>query len=308
MKRPVVIAVLCLFASLLVMFFGFHDAKVSAPPHAHTLALLTQEDTGSFLLQLRYGAEAAAAEAGDKLSVVTLNKENPVAQIAELRSEGVGRRCCSTAAILRWYGRCSKFAPTRTCPLCCSTAAMPRAPALQATRRSPVNWQPQQAQALKAPKVLLLTDKSPTATRRMHAAVAALSRSVGGILSWDGWVTSATLPDAVRKQVSEGACVVALTREAMLAAARLRESKQLGANCPIVGIDTGPDNVPLLEQGYVSALVLPAPYTVGYRGCGLAIAMLAGADAQSVLVEPRLITTANLYSAENVSVAFPLLQ
>lgn len=307
MKRPVIIAVLCLIASLLVMFFGFHDAKVSAPAHAHTLALLTQEDTGSFLLQLRYGAEAAAAEAGNKLSIVTLNKENPAAQIAELHSEGV--------AALLLYG--SNIALVRQVQQICADANIPlvlldRGDATGACVASDETLAGQlaaeQAHALKAPKVLLLTDKSPTATRRMHAAVAALSRSVSGILSWDGWVTSATLPDTVRKQVGEGACVIALTREAMLAAVRLRESKQLGANCPIVGIDTGPDNVPLLEQGYVSALVLPAPYTMGYRGCGLAIAMLGGADAQSVLVEPRLITATNLYSAANVSVAFPLLQ
>ena len=58
----------------------------------------------------------------------------------------------------------------------------------------------------------------------------------------------------------------------------------------------------------VTALVLPAPYTMGYRGCELAIAALHGDSVASALVEPRLITLGNLYSARNVSIAFPLLQ
>ncbi len=307
MKRPVIIAVMCLIASLVVMFFGFGDTKVSTPIQTHTLALLTQEDTGSFLLQLRYGAEAAAAEAGDKLSIATLNRDAPASQIEELKADGV-------AAILLYAG---DGALVQTAANACADAGLPLVLLDRTAASIPYAatddglagaLATQRVQSLQLRRVIYLAGEGTVVESRLSGA----QRQFGGSriteARWDGWANAQALPSDVEPLADKGAAVVALTGEATLAAVYMRTSGLLGPNCPVIGIDASPDSVALLEQGRVSALVLPAPYTMGYRGCGLAISMLTGAGAESVLVEPRLITLDNLYSAENVSVAFPLLQ
>lgn len=307
MKRPVIICVLCLLASLAVILFGFHSTQAKTPTKAQTITLLTQEDTGSFLLQLRYGAEAAATEAGDKLSITTLNRDDPAAQIAGLSADGV-------AAILL-YG--SDDALVRQVKQACVDAGLPLAlldwddthGASVATDETQAGaLAAQQVQTLGASSVVFLTDGSLTAAKHMRGVTETLGDSLIAVASWDGWATATALPDAVKKLTDGGACVIALTGDATLAAVRLQANGLLGATNPIIGMDPGSNRVSLIEDGAVSALILPVPYTMGYRGYRLAETMLGGGNAESVLVEPKLITLANLYSPENVKVAFPLLQ
>lgn len=307
MKRPVIICVLCLIASLAVMFFGFRGTQAKTPAKTQTITLLTQEDTGSFLLQLRYGAEAAAAEAGDKLAIATLNRDNPAAQITGLKAEGV-------AAVLL-YG--SDDALVRQVKTACTDAGLPLAlldreevgSVCVATDETLAGaLAAQRVQTLGVADVLYLTDKSLTAAKRLRGATEALEGSLAAVESWDGWADATALPDDVRKLTEGGACVIALTGDATLAAVRLQAYGMLDAANAIIGMDPGSDRVSLIEDGQVSALILPAPYTMGYRGYGLAEAMLDGGNVESVLVEPKLITLVNLYSPENVKVAFPLLQ
>ena len=95
MKKPIILCTVCLLATLAVMFFGFRDTTPEAPVKSRTLTLLTQEDTGSFLLQLRYGAQAAAAEAGDKLTNTTPQPRQPRRADRGL----TGRRHCGRAVL-----------------------------------------------------------------------------------------------------------------------------------------------------------------------------------------------------------------
>lgn len=307
MKRPVLIAVLCLCASLVVMFVGFHDTQGSSPVKTHTIALLTQEDTGSFLLQLRYGAEAAASEAKDKLTMVTLNRNDPAGQIAELQTDGI-------AAILLYAGDDALVAAvTKACaaddvPLALLDRTAPETPCAASDDVLMGRLAAGQAQFLSATRILFLTGKDTAAGQRLQGAKDALGKTLAASINWADWADASSLPNDVRILADQNAVVIALTGEATLAAVHLREQGLLGVDNPIIGIDANPEDVTLLEQGLAAALVLPAPYTMGYRGCALAIAALEGGSVTSVMVEPRLITLSNLYSARNVSIAFPLLQ
>ena len=289
------------------MFFGFHDTKISAPVETYNIALLTQEDTGSFLLQLRYGAEAAAGEAGDKLTVVTLDQENPAGQIVELKNDGV-------AAILLYAGDDSLVeAVSRACesaklPLALLDRTAQETPYAASDEGQAGKMAAGQAQRLGVTRAICLTDGSAVAEERLNSVKETLGISLAASVRWEDWMNTQSLPDDVRTLADQNAVVFALTGDATLAAVNLREQGLLKANNPIIGIDVNPDDVTLLEQGQASALVLPAPYTMGYRGCGLAIAALTDGSVESVLAEPRLITLDNLYSARNVSIAFPLLQ
>lgn len=310
MKRPVLIAVLCLCASLAVMFIGFHGTQVSVTPKTHTVALLAQEDTGSFLLQLRYGAEAAASEMEDNLSVVTLNRNDPAAQIDELKTDEV-------AAVLLYAGDDALVtAVTQACAL----ADLPLALLDRTAQNTPYAASDDvlmgklaagQAQFLSAARLIYLTGQGTAAEQRLRGATDAQGKNLAASTRWADWANwgdKQNLPDDVRALANQNAAVIALTGEATRAAVRLREQGILGVGNKIIGLDENPEDVSLLEQGLVAALVLPAPYTMGYRGCELAIAAFEGKGAASVLAEPRLITLSNLYSARNVSIAFPLLQ
>jgi len=307
MKRPVIISVLCLIASLAVMFFGFRGSQAKTPAKTKTITLLTQEDTGSFLLQLRYGAEAAAAEVGDKLSISTLNRDDPATQIAALQADGI-------AAILL-YG--SDDALTRQVKAVCKELRLPLTlldreevgSACVATDETLAGTLAvQRVQTLGVTDVVFLTDNSLMAAKRLRGATDALEGSLADVEIWDGWTNATALPEKVQKLTARGACVIALTGDATLAALRLQANGLLNAANAIIGMDPGSDRVSLVENGQVSALILPAPYTMGYRGYRLAETMLHGGKAESVTVEPKLITLTNLYSPENVKVAFPLLQ
>ena len=307
MKKPVLIALLCLCASLVVMFFGFHTTQQSAPAKTHSITLLTQEDTGSFLLQLRYGAEAAASEAGDKLSVVTLDPKDTAGQIQELSRDGA-------AAVLLYAGDDTLISEvTQACggvklPLVLLGRTTDKQSCAASDEEMAGRLAAQQARSLNATRVICMTDNSALAGLRMNGVINEFGSDPDVVLPWDGWQNTQTMTDAARLFAEQGAAILTLSDDATMAAAKMRREGSLGSGNPIIGIDGNPDNVTLLEQGWISALILPAPYTISYRGCGLAIAALNGSKLKSVLVPPKLITMQNLYSAENVNITFPLLQ
>lgn len=307
MKRPLIICALCLAASLAVMVFGFHTAPAAAPAQTRTFTLLTQEDTGSFLLQLRYGAQTAAADAGDLLVTATLNRDDPAAQVKGLASDGV-------AAVLL-YGSDDTLAAqvTAACeaerlPLVLLDRDSETAPCVATDETQAGALAARQAKLTHAPELLFAYDGTPAAAKRLRGAADALGLPVSALHGWMCDGADAPLPEDAAALARRGACVVALTGDATLAAVRLKTGGTLGAGNPIIGADPGESRAALLESGAAVALVLPAPYTIGYRGYRLAESLLGGGDSASVTVVPALITLDNLYSPQNVKIAFPLMQ
>ena len=307
MKKPVLIALLCLCASLVVMFFGFHGTPQSVPAKTHSITLLTQEDTGSFLLQLRYGAEAACNEAGDKLSVMTLDPKDTAGQIQELSKDDV-------SAILLYAGNDALVSEvTQACdkenlPLVLLGRTVENVSCAASDEIMAGKLAAQQAKSLNATRVICMTDQSTLAESRMGGVMNEFESNPDDVLQWDGWQNAQTMTEDARLFTEQGAAVIALSGDATLAAVKMRREGSLGSGTLIIGIEGNPDNIELLEKGLLSALILPAPYTISYRGCGMAIAALNGNALKSVLVQPKQITLDNLYSAENVNITFPLLQ
>ncbi len=307
MKKPVLIALLCLCASLVVMFFGFRGTPQSAPAKTHSITLLTQEDTGSFLLQLRYGAEAACNGTGDKLSVLTLDPKDTAGQIEELSKDDI-------SAILLYAGddalvsEVAQACDEENLPLVLLGRTAENVSCAASDEIMAGRLAVQQARSLNATRVICMTDNSDLTVSRMDGVMDEFASNPDNVLRWDGWQNAQTMTEDVLRFAEQGAAVIALSEDATLAAVKMRSEGLLGSGTLIIAIEANPDQIDLLEKGVLSALILPAPYTISYRGCGMAIAALNGSALKSVLIQPKQITLDNLYSAENVNITFPLLQ
>jgi len=306
-KRPLIICLVCLAASLLVMFFGFRGTPETAAAPSRTVALLTQADTGSFLLQLRNGAQAAADETGNKLTLVTVNVSDPAAQIAALQEDGI-------AAVLL-YAESDELI-SRVLSACTDTGLPVTLLDRQASGFVSASSDEKLAGALAVRQAKTLGCETfvflagdGVASERLSGAADEMGVGPAEPATWYGWKDSgAVVPAEIRKSLDDGAGVIALTGDAIRAAVNLLSDGTLRTGCVIIGVDSGADCVPLLENGQVNAMVLPAPYPMGYLGFQEAENQLAGKRAAVVTTEPRLITPENLYSAEVVKIAFPLIQ
>jgi ABC-type sugar transport system substrate-binding protein len=307
-KKPIILCIICLLAALLIMFYGFQTPQESAARQTNTLALLTQEDTGSFLLQLRYGAQAAAKEAQDTLTVATLAPDDLATQINALKEDGV-------KAVLLYGASDTLITQVR---LVCEAALLP---VVLLDREEPdvacvANDEAEagalatrQALALGAKRLIFLTGENDVALERLRGAADALGEENAGMATFLNWAGADTQWTSVLQQaVDGGACIVTLTSEATLGAVQMLQDGKLTSQNAIIGMDPGSDRVTLLENGIVEGLVLPAPYAMGYSGYMAAEALLSGGQMTEEYTQPQLVTLDNLYNPENVKLAFPLLQ
>ena len=134
-----------------------------------------------------------------------------------------------------------------------------------------------QARALGAKQIVYLADSSPVAAKRLRGAADEAGVSFAALDTWYGWsLPGAALPETIRTKVTQGAFLIALTGDATLAAAQMKTDGRLDAQAPLIGMDPGSDRVTLIENAQAAALILPAPYTMGYLGFQLAEGLLAG--------------------------------
>lgn len=305
MKKPLILCWCCGLAIALIMLFGFNTTPTAPERTPQSVALLTQEDTGSFLLQLRYGAEAAADETGDVFSVLRLNANEPEKQLGDLQTNNV-------KAVLV-YG--ADDATTQRMSAACMELGMPLVllDSLQDGAAS-VSTDEAKTGALLVKAALsqqthgliLLTDGSAIARQRLDSAIRQLRgnpiQQTVVTRQGDEWLWTPT----AQSLLDEGACLVAFTGEATLFMGQRKTTE--GLSNPLVGVDPGNDRVSYLESGTAQALVLPAPYTMGYLGFKAAKALISGEESSGGAVAPKLIALDVLYDPENVKIAFPLLQ
>ncbi|MDD3411591.1 MAG: substrate-binding domain-containing protein, partial [Eubacteriales bacterium] len=253
--------------------------------------MLTQTDTGSYLLQLRNGVEDAASELGARLTVATFSGD-ALSQLTALKENGI-------SAVL--------FYPTDDTALpsvkaACEALSLPLTLLGRAAdgfayaasgEREAGALAAQEARRLGGGQAVVLDGSG----RRLEGA-----KEAGGSIVLESGEPG-TWSQAAHRLLSEGACVAALTEEATLAAAEWKQSGLL--TCAIVGMDPGPERAALLENGTLAAEVLPVPYAIGYAGMKAACQPETAVSRQTLA--PRLITLETLYDARNVKLSFPLI-
>jgi len=296
MKKPGVISLVCVLAAIAMFIWGFNLQPPEPVVSESRYALLIDNDTGAFLMQLRKGLQEAASIQGSRVSVQNLSA-NISAQAAELSASGV------TAVILL-------LVHPEPMLLALAESGMPVVVVGQT-----INGQVcvtgddsaagqvlvERALSVAIPsRVLVIADEEDSRSRaRMESIQDTLKHSRLQTLLWSEDVSIPTDFDVL----------VAMSRRSTRALADAMASGLLPNGCMILGVDTGDNRALDLEGGLVSGLVVDNPYAMGYIALEKA-RMLANGNLPPSLYacEMPLIDRQNMYLIENVKLVFPLLQ
>ena len=290
MKRPIIISVVCVAAAVLLLLWGFGQTAPEAGGEAERYALVIRDDTGTFLMQLRKGMQAAADEAGVSLSVIGPGDLSTSSKyIALMVLAGVDSPRLSEFPTL-YIGQTMKDA---WCVLHGDSGTgvrlMERALALAPPGQT----------------VLLVDGGNARAAARSGAAEAFAGTHGVQVMDYD--TDGFTLPPNC------AAAVAASPRATQALAAMKRSGTFDGA---VLGVDTGDSRVADLEDGAVTVMALDNPYAMGYlalrkarEGVALTAEQLsAGYSPDPIVVDALLADQQNMYLPENVKQVFPLLQ
>ena len=281
MRRSIVISAVMVVCVLILLLFGFDSQSADVAASPGPAVLLVEDDTGSFLLQVKQGAQQAATQAGCILSQETLQDES----LAETALRW-GQRKASAALLLMDDAELREKAAEAFV-----SAGVPVVSIRDGgTRKGYAAMDEQQAGVLLAKaaqmyaRVYLIGD-SP---QRLEGALSVLSRDQ---------VEIGSLPAQ-----GENACVIALTGEETRRLAALRQSGVLTAS--LIGMDPGEDRVQLMSSGAVDALAMETPYALGYMAMNMALS----GESKACLLPYQLVVPSEMYEAKNVKLMFPLLR
>lgn len=296
MKKPLFISLICLVASAALLIWGFQSPGAPASAPQRQVTLLIENDTGSFLMQLRKGMQEAAP-AWDVRITVEKALADPTAQALELAERGVD------AALLLLQDPQPMLVALETAKIPALLIGQTVRGQVCVTGDDPACGEAllQRALALAEPsRVLWLTqDSDPRSLERTEGAKALLGRKGISLLPWPQSAETLSAFDAV--VASTGA----ITQEL----AGLKSAGTLGPGVAVLGMDTGDNRVADLEEGRVQVMAMDSPYAMGYAAVGLTPSLIAGELAPSLhLCRITLVDPATMYLAENVKLVFPLLQ
>lgn len=297
MKQPLIICLVCIMlaAGLFIWGFGASPATSPAVPERQ-YALLIESDTGTFLMQLRKGAQEAAAEQGARVFLENLEAD-VAAQARSLSARGI------TAALLLL---------SDPLPVCHALAeeGVPYV-VVGEELRGQICVMADDAEAGKAlleralsmvepAQVLLLTDPADThAHARANGAEVLRQKQQVSTLAW---------PQDASAMAGYHA-LVATNASITRALADMKSSGALPQSTTVLGVDTGDLRVTDLESGLVQAMIVDNPYALGY--VALQKALLANEESLQpsfFTCASTLIDLSNMYLSENVKLVFPLLQ
>jgi ABC-type sugar transport system substrate-binding protein len=247
---------------------------------ARRVALLAANETGTFYMQLKQGAQDAAENLNASLIVEIIDEGGLKNQIAGLEEDGV------TAAII--YSEDGRLIDDALSAL---DAADIASVTLGDDAGDHAILDDMEADAS------ALADAAKTAGCRRALVIgenAALAEAFES--AWNGEVVE--VDDISTADVRPGDCAVTLTAEAtMTAMAR-------DMDIPLFGVDTGETRAEDLETGKVDAMLLSRPYAIGYRAMEAALTGGKGVT----YVSAKLVTPETMYLPENVDIVYPLIQ
>ncbi len=290
MKRTVIFSLICAMLAVAAAVWGF--SGTGGAPKASAISgalLLVEDDTGTYLMQLRKGLQEAVQERGGTLSVerladhdpakpfygsidaVYLLSDSPETHLPALREKGIpvivlGMEVRGEICVLP-----DEEAGGRLLGGHLAGLLSDRGPVIVGGRESPL-------EAL-----------------RLKGVEAGLGGAPYTLLSpGDLMGAGAERPDAV----------VTLSDEGMETALAL--CGQDGT--PLYGFDAADTRLSLMEAGRLEGVAADDPYALGYIA-GSLLSDIRGKDTKPfVRLSPRrLITRETMYDAANVKLVFPLL-
>lgn len=295
MKRVMWLAGLCCLLALGLMLWGFAVREAPAKPASGHCLLLVEQDTGSDLLQLRRGLEAALRQEGLRLRVERLQDtpfDAPPPWLAEARVVYLlAEQAAEPAALLKALGK----------PLVLLGQGLPgEACVVSDEKLGGLALGSHLATSEVRGQLLLLGQQGDSLQQQRAQGLASVLP--GWQLRWLNTQDSLeSLTESLKENLSETRALVALSTQALEQAAGLKRSA--GLRLPLYGFDGADSRVQLMEEGLLSGVVASNLYAMGYAAGQL----LSPRVGQELSVAPRLVTLEGLYLAENAQLMFPLL-
>ncbi|MCL2812109.1 MAG: hypothetical protein FWD25_09535 [Clostridia bacterium] len=295
MKKPYVVAVLCvvLSAALLVWGFVWPDAGEETPAPVFAMALT--EDRGTAIMQFKQGAQTAADELGITLSMYTTEENAP-----------------PDAQLQAWLNDLEEVSAL-ILPAC-GIETIEKASALAAHKRIPMALVGQEAAN---PNACVYYNRLDQGRALGEAILAAGAQNVAvyadaqaetqktGALEIIGEPTYYYVGDPTDpgwEAPPEDTHALALTPEWGRALA------QWGAG-PVWTVDPGDDRIALLQSGRIAGVLMDMPFALGYLAVSTAYELSMGKETPPMVFAPsRVVMPETMYLAENIKVMFPLLQ
>jgi len=297
MKKPFVVAILCLILSAALLVWGFQGPDAGGVPPASPFAMALTEDKGTAVMQFKQGAQTAADELGIALHMYTTEQNAPAdAQLQAWLNglDGAG------AIILPACGpetveRAAALAGRARVPLV--LVGQEHAAATACVFFGPADQGRALGRAMReagAERVAVYADAGAAAQARIagvQEAVGELAYQYVGDPADSGWETP------------PGAEALALTPEWGAALVGWRGVPAIWT------VDPGGDQVALLQSGQVAGVLMDMPFALGYLAVSTAYELAAGKEVPRAVFAPsRVVTPETMYIAENIKVMFPLLQ
>lgn len=296
MRKPMTISLICIGISIALLLWGFGTPPAQPAALVPHYVLCIENDTGSFLLQLRKGLQEAAGEQGVRLTTEILTGTRQ-AYAAGLAERGVG-------AVLLLL--------SDPLPMCQALEAegIPSVVVNHSLRgQTCVGADDSQAGKdlltrgleLSPGKVALLQDEGdPLSKARAEGAAALLkAQPRATALAW---------PQEAG-DLREYTAIIGTTSAITRTLAGWKGGGLLPKDCLVLGMDTGDSRVQDLEEGVVTVMAFDDPYAMGYLAFAKAVQGAAGQGQPSLQTcSSTLVDLDNMYDIENVKLVFPLLQ
>ena len=279
MKKVMGVSLLLILTALCVMLLGLRSQEESAAGIQRPVLLLTQRDTGAYFMQLRQGILKALEEQNCTLST-------QIAEPAAMTDVLWGGREYSGVLIYiqdeTLRRQTLRSAREQGMPIALIDAHEEGVPSVEQDGAQYAALA--SGAAAKAERVICLGGSEP-----LRKAAKSVLRS--------RWL------DAQSVDPGAASCaVMALDEET---AVRLLQEKSEGQwTQPLILVNPGEGAASWLESGQVQAAVLPSPYATGYIAASQA---LWSENAQKNRAPAFIVTSENMYDAQNVKLVFPLL-
>lgn len=292
MRRTVIFSLACAVLAIILIVWGF-SAGTTAPPAAQVSGalLLVENDTGTYLMQLRKGLQEAIAERGGTLSLERLSD-----------AEGADRRTSTEGfnAVYLLSDHPEQHLPAlrqKGLPVIVLGKELRGETCVLPDELKGGQALGEYIASLPGQGELLVVGNrgDPLESLRLKGL-----ESAAGDLSY-----ALVLPEELDGEaLARAAFVLALSDAALDAVLPLRGRE----GPPLFCFDAASDRLALMEEGRLDGVSADDPYALGYIAGSLIDDMIKDSDKPFLRLSPRrLVTRDTMYEAANVKLMFPLL-
>lgn len=294
MRRTAIFALICaaLAAALIIWGFSADDSsRAPAQVQVQGALLLVEDDTGTYLMQLRKGLQEAVQERGGTLSVERL---------ADLGTADRQTSYESFSALYLLSEKPEDYLPAlhgKGLPVIVLGKEVRGEVCVLPDEEAGGKALGEHAAALfPGGNVLIIgDDRNDREALRLKGIIAGLS----------GLSRTLFAPDALdRVRIARPDVILALSDASLDAALTLRGQD----GPPLFGFDAADARLALMESGELEGIAADDPYALGYIAGNLMDDIVENDGKPFVRLSPRrLVTRKTMYDAANVKLMFPLL-